>query len=99
MKLRQLPLLPYSIAYVREERYSDDSGIMNVYDSDVEDSLKMILINTKKIWRCFDYKCYSNLGGYQNMPCPNKRIFIDKDGELKAKNIVSFKEFKSFKNE
>lgn len=98
-KLKRVPLLPFAIAYVREERYSDDDSTLNIYSEDTEDTLKKVLINTKKIWSIFDYKCYSNLGGYQLKPLNNKVIELDNTSSLKADNVVSFKEFKSIKNE
>lgn len=90
-KLVNVPLLPFVIVYVREERYSDDSSTMNTYQSDVEDSMKRILIS-KKIWKKFDYRCYRNINNYQ---CLNEEKNIVYPTSLVAKDIVSFKTYNS----
>lgn len=89
--MREMLILPFLIVYVREERYSDDESTMNVYESDTEETLKKVLI-PKSIWKKFDYKCYSNLAGYQEKPVANK---VEYPTNLKAEDIVSFKEYKT----
>ena len=90
-KLINVPLLPFVVAFVREERYSDDNTTMNTYQSDVEDSLKRILIS-KKIWKKFDFRCYRNINNYKNLNEENNIVYPT---SLEANNIVSFKTYKS----
>lgn len=78
-------------AKVREERYSDDKSTMNVYNGDVEESLKKVLIS-KKVWKKFDSYCYAALT--DDLPIADKVIRGDK-GNLKTKDIVSFREYKT----
>ena len=89
-KLINVPLLPFVVAFVREERYSDDNTTMNTYQSDVEDSLKRILIS-KKIWKKFDFRCYRNINNYKNLNEENNIVYPT---SLLANDIVSFKTYK-----
>lgn len=78
-------------AKVREERYSDDNSTINSYNEDVEDSMKKVLMS-KRIWKKFDAYSFSYLT--DNLPCADKVVHGDKDN-LKATNIVSFRQYKS----
>ncbi len=89
LKMRKCIILPYIIMYVREERYSDDSSTINNYDSDVEDSLKKILV-PKSVWKAFDYRCYRDLNNYQSLKEENNIIHTQ---NLVAHDIVSFKKY------
>lgn len=89
LKMRKCFILPYIIMYVREERYSDDNSTINNYDSDVEDSVKKILV-PKSIWKCFDYRCYRNLNNYQSLHEEHNVIYTQ---NLVANDIVSFKKY------
>lgn len=89
LKMHKCILLPFIIMYVREERYSDDNSTINNYDSDVEDSVKKILV-PKKIWKCFDYRCYRNLNNYQSLQEEHNIIHTQ---NLVANDIVSFKKY------
>lgn len=90
-KLVNLPILPFVIAYVREERYSDDNSTINTFESDVEDSLKKILIS-KNVWKKFDYRCYRNIHNYKSL---KEECDIIHTNKLEANNIVSFKNYKT----
>lgn len=79
------------LAHVRELRYSEDNNEINVYDEDIEDSLKTIII-PKKIWKKFDAYCYSVLT--DNLPVENEIQDNRFEKDLKAKNIVSFRKYK-----
>ena len=89
LKMHKCFLLPFIIMYVREERYSDDNSTINNYDSDVEDSVKKILV-PKSIWKCFDYRCYRNLNNYQSLQEEHNIIHTQ---NLVAHEIVSFKKY------
>ena len=77
-------------AEVREERYCEDNSSINTYENDVEDCLKKVII-PKKIWKKFDAYCFSYLT--DDLPVADNVIVGAKD--LKAKDIVSFREFKT----
>lgn len=79
----------FLIAYVREDRYSDDGSTLNINDRDTEESLKKILI-PKKTWKFFDCYCYSTLT--DDLPVENT-VKKGKGKSLKATNIVSFRKF------
>lgn len=82
------PFLPISSCRMREERFSEDGGTVNVYDSDVEDSLKTVIFR-KKTFKMYDSFAYSSLT--DNLPTvniPYKRSF---GSSLKAENITSFR--------
>lgn len=86
----------FLVAEVREERYSEDNSSINTYENDVEDCLKKVII-PKSIWKKFDAYCFSYLT--DDLPVADNLIVGAKD--LKAKDIVSFREFKTLevKNE
>lgn len=73
----------FLVAFVREERYSEDGA--NVYNDDVEQSLKRVII-PKSTWKKFDSYCYSSLT--DNLPVNDKVVIAD---TLKAKKIISFR--------
>ncbi len=89
LKMRKCFILPYIIMYVREERYSDDNSTINNYDSDVEDSVKKILV-PKSVWKIFDYRCYRNLNNYQSLQEEHNIVHTQ---NLVANDIVSFKKY------
>lgn len=86
---KRLPF--FLVAKVREERYSDDNAVVNSYGDDVEESLKTVLIS-KRIWKKFDAYCFSVLT--DNLPV--ERRVRSSNGDLKARDIVSFRTFKTF---
>lgn len=81
----------FMIAIVREERYSEDGTAVNVYESDVEDSLKRVVI-PKSIWKKFDCYCYSVLT--DDLPVDSKIVH---GGDLKCYEVVSFSPMHSYK--
>ena len=85
---KRLPF--FLVAKVREERYSDDNAVVNSYGDDVEESLKTVLIS-KRIWKKFDAYCFSVLT--DNLPV--ERRVRSSNGDLKARDIVSFRTFKT----
>lgn len=80
----------FLVAEVREERYCEDNSSINTYENDVEDHLKKVII-PKSIWKKFDAYCFSYLT--DDLPVADNIIVGAKD--LKAKDIVSFREFKT----
>ena len=74
----------FIVCTVREERYREDHGAVNVYDSDLEDSLKRVIL-PKSVWKKFDCYCFSI--HTDDLPVATETI---KPDTLKAKKIVSF---------
>lgn len=83
----------FIIAYVIEERYSEDGSAVQVYDGDIDQSLKKILI-PKSVWRKFDCYCYDNL----TAKCPVvKKCIHPNKRDLQAYDVVSFRQYKELK--
>lgn len=83
----------FLVAKVREERYSDDKGtVTNTYGEDVEENLKTVLI-PKSVWKKFDAYCFSVLT--DDLPVSAD---VRDATDLKAREIVSFREFKTIMN-
>lgn len=84
-------LLFHKILWVQEMLYSDDNSSININDDDCEVKLKWLLV-PKKIFKCYDYRCYSiftdNLTSDSHLIYPNN---------LKANNIVGFVDYKTLK--
>lgn len=76
----------FLVAYVREDRYSEDGSVIAMSGKDVEETLTRVII-PKSTWKKFDCYCYSALT--DDLPVQNTVVFAD---DLKAKKIVSFKE-------
>lgn len=84
----------FLVAKVREERYSDDKGtITNTYSGDVEEDLKTVII-PKLVWKKFDAYCFSVLT--DSLPVSDNVLKGTTD--LKAREIVSFRKFKTIQN-
>lgn len=81
----------FLVAKVREERHSEDKGsVVNTYADDVEDSLKRVII-PKRTWKKFDAYCFSYLT--DNLPVEDN--VIEGATDLKAREIISFRDFKT----
>lgn len=92
----KIPFFPFVVMHLREMYYSDDGNISNTQESDVEDNLKITLV-PKSTWKLYDRYCYSVLT--DNLPCDNKVINNEKNKDLKARKIISFKKFKTIEKE
>ena len=80
----------FLIAYVVEDRYSDDGTIITTETKDTEDNLKRIII-PKRTWKYFDCYSYSVLTDDLKV---NKKL-VDNNlqtQDLKAYKIVSFRD-------
>ncbi len=75
----------FMIATVREERYSEDGSAVNVYNEDVEDCLKRVIVS-KKVWKYFDCYCYSIMT--DDLPVDDS--VIEDVETLKCEKVVSF---------
>ena len=77
------------IAYVEENRYSDDNSVVNVQDKDVEEKLRKIIIS-KRNWKYFDCYCYSVLT--DDLPVEKTVVKNNlQTQDLKARRILSFR--------
>lgn len=74
----------FLVVTVREERYSEDGLAVNVYEEDVEESLKRVIIR-KSVWKKFDCYAYSSMT--DKLPTYTE---INEQKGLKASKIVSF---------
>lgn len=80
----------FLIATVREERYSEDGTAVNVYDQDVPETLRKVII-PKSVWKKFDCYCYSVMT--DDLPVENAVTYSD---VLKCEKVVSFSPFHRF---
>ena len=79
----------FCLMWVRELKFNEDGSQVNVYDEDVEETLKLIIV-PKKRWKLFDCYCYSVLT--DSLPVNGTKT---KAPTLKASNIISFKKFQN----
>lgn len=80
----------FTVANVREERYSEDGSTLNVYAEDVENSLKRVIMR-KSIFKRYDSYCFSYLTDHLPVDGEDKLNYIGRKGDLKAKEVVSFR--------
>lgn len=78
----------FLIAYVIENRYSDDGSIVTFSERDVEESdyLKKVLIS-KRVWKYFDCYCYSRLTDDLSV----ENSVVNSVSSLKADRVLSFR--------
>ena len=79
----------FLVAYVVEDRYSDDGTIITTESKDTEENLKRVII-PKRAWKYFDCYSYSVLTDDLKI---NKKLVNNnlQTQDLKAYNIVSFR--------
>lgn len=88
---RYIPFI--TLSYMREERYSEDNANLNVFENDVEDSMKRCLMLTST-FKKYDAWCYSVFTDHLPTDTEQDCILNGKYDSLKANQIVSFrKEF------
>lgn len=80
------------LCHVRELRYSDDGQEINVYEGDVEESMRTVLVS-KRVWKMFDAYCYSVLTDH--LPVASGVVEGRELSDLKARKIVSFRKYKN----
>lgn len=79
----------FLLAYVREERYSEDGSVVSVHSDDVEETLRKVII-PKRVWKLFDPYCYSKMTDH--LPVVSKVVRLKKGSSLKIDDYVSFRE-------
>lgn len=89
---RTIKWIPFVLVFMcREMVYSESNNAVNVFNEDVEDTLKWIVCS-KRIWKKFDCYCFSH---YTDDHQPDERV-IEKPTTLKAE-VVSFKKYSQLK--
>ena len=79
----------FLVAYVIENRYSEDGSILLDGSKDVEETLKRVII-PKKTWKYFDCYCYSVLT--DDLPVENTVVDNNlQTQDLKARQILTFR--------
>ncbi len=86
----------FYLAYVRELKFSEEQGNMNVWEDDVEDTLQLVII-PKKVWKMFDCYCYSVLT--DDLEVEDEVVKFKQGGDLKARKIITFRKYKSIPKE
>ena len=90
---RSIRWVPFIIIFkVRELMYSEDTSSVNVFNSDIEDNTKVLIIS-KSIWKKFDYCCYSVFT--DSLDVSNKVVNGKLHDHLKVDAIPSFKTYKT----
>lgn len=91
---KRLPFI--SIFKVRELKYSDDLGLQtnNTINTDLENDLKCILI-FNRVFKKYSSTCYSIFTDY--LEVYHKNINGKKLKDLRTKNLISLREYKSLK--
>ncbi|MGN1040520.1 MAG: hypothetical protein ACI4QL_03725 [Candidatus Fimimonas sp.] len=86
----------FLVAYVRENRYSEDGSVVSVDTTDSEDAMKRVLI-PKSVWKKFDCYCYSSFT--DDLPKVDGEVIPDKNSSLTADSIISFKNYDTIKKD
>ena len=93
--MRKIPF--FCLAWVRELKFSEDNNVaVNTFDTDVEDTLKLVII-PKKVWKYFDCYCYSVLTDH--LPVVDQTVHVEPMGDRKARKIISFKRYRTIPEE
>ena len=79
----------FLVATIRECRYSDDGSVVNVENTDTEDTLRRVII-PKSTWKKFDAYCFSSLT--DDLPVANEEVLTN---TLKVDKVFSFRQYKS----
>ena len=88
---RSIKWIPFILVFkVRELMYSEDNSSVNVFDKDIEDDTKILIIS-KSVWKKFDYCCYSVFT--DSLPVSDKVVNGELHDHLKVKAIPSFKTY------
>lgn len=75
----------FLVAYVKEDRYSEDGSVITVSSKDVEETLTRVII-PKSTWKKFDCYAYSSLT--DDLPVVTETVTAE---TLKVDNILSFR--------
>lgn len=88
----------FRVLFVKECRYSEDNSSIDTNENSIQDNLKWILVPTKKYFNMYDFRCYSIWTDNKRINNSDDLVFFkNKKRNLKARNIVSFSDFKTLK--
>ena len=88
---RCIKWIPFILVFkVRELMYSEDGTSVNIFDKDIEDDNRILII-WKSVWKKFDYCCYSIFT--DGLYCSNKVVNGFELPNLKVNAIPSFKKY------
>lgn len=88
---RSIRWIPFIVIMrVRELMYAEDNSSVNVFNNDVDEVVKTLVI-PKSIWRKFDYTCYSVFT--DDLEVSDKVVKGKKLPDLKVRAIPSFKTY------
>lgn len=76
----------FLVAYVIENRYSDDGSVVSISDGDVEDQKMRKVLLSKKYWKYFDCYCFSAMTDH--LPVERDTVVAD---SLKCDHVLSFR--------
>lgn len=79
-RIRKLPF--FIVLYVREMLYSDNAGVQNVFNDDIEFGMRRVIM-PKKIWKMFD--CYAFSGLTDDLPVAENVVDGTKLPDLKVR--------------
>lgn len=82
----------FCIVYMKEERYSEDNHVMNEQEGNADEGYKVKVV-PKSVWKLYDRYCYSTFT--DSLPKVDKSVNGAKLKDLKARDIVSFKDYKT----
>lgn len=89
--------IPFVLVFrAREMAFSDNQGVTNAFNEDIEESTKLVIIS-KSVWKKFDTYCYSSFT--DDLPKVNNVIKKKNVNDLKVHKIVSFKEYYTLPND
>lgn len=92
--MKKIPF--FCLAWVRELKFSEDSTEVNTFETDVEDTLQLVII-PKKVWKLFDCYCYSALTDH--LPIVEDTRKVERFGDKKARKIITFRNYKTIPKE
>lgn len=88
---RSIKWIPFLLVFkVRELMFSEDNSSINTFSSDIEDNCKTLIIS-KRIWKKFDYCCYSTFT--DSLPVENNVVKGKDLKSLKVEKLPSFKKY------
>lgn len=92
---KSLKFIPFFVAMrVVELRYAEDGTTISVSDRDIDEITKWCLV-PKSVWKRFDCFCYSIFTDAK--PLSNVKVGKLSKSDLKAKRIISFKNYDTLK--
>lgn len=80
----------FCLCWVREMKFSEDGGEVNVFNEDVEETLQCVVV-PKYVWKLYDCYCYSVFT--DDLPVVDNVVKVEKYGDKKARKIITFRNY------